>query len=129
MIVRQLAGALRASSRNDEVIVNSLHPGLCNTELFRSFALPLRIPHQFILRCVARSPEMGSRTLLAAALTSDEAEHNEKTATHGRFMEDCVLGRYPGFMPGDDGEALQAKVWEELLGILEDIQPGIKENL
>ena len=129
MMVRQLAQALRSSTRNDKITVNSLHPGLCNTELFRSVSLPLQIPHQFILQLVARSSEMGSRALLAAALTDDEAESNDETATHGRFMESCGVGRYPNFMLGEQGEALQAKVWEELLVVLEGIQPGIRENL
>lgn len=129
MVVRQLAAKMRTSPKNDHVIINSFHPGLCNTDLFRSFALPLRIPHQLILRLVARSSEMGSRTLLAAALTSDEAEGDEKTTTHGRFMENCVVGRYPDLMLGPDGEALQVKIWNELVEILDGIHPGIKENI
>lgn len=129
MIVRQLAMTMRTSSNNDRVIVNSLHPGLCSTNLFHSFALPLRIPHQFILGIVARSPEMGSRTLLAAALSNDEAEEDEKTATHGRFLDECVVGRYPDLMLGQEGEALQVKVWKELLQILDEIEPGIESKI
>jgi retinol dehydrogenase 12 len=121
--------AMRKSSKNDNVIVNSIHPGLCSTDLFRSFALPLKIPHQVILKIIARSPEMGSRTLLAAALSKDEAEVDEKTATHGRFLDECIVGRFPDLMLGVDGEALQVKVWKELLEVLEGIESGIETKI
>ncbi|KAH6696836.1 retinol dehydrogenase [Plectosphaerella plurivora] len=129
MIVRQLAMAMRLSSKNDNIIVTSIHPGLCSTDLFRSFALPLKIPHQVILKIIARTPEMGSRTLLAAALSKDEAEADQKTATHGRFLDECAVGRFPDLMLGQDGEALQVEIWKELLEALEGIEPGVGTNL
>lgn len=81
------------------------------------------------MKIIARSPEMGSRTLLAAALSKDEVEADEKTATHGRFLDECVLGRFPDLVLGEDGEALQVKVWKELLEVLEGIEPGIETKI
>jgi hypothetical protein len=69
------------------------------------------------MRVFGRTSEMGSRCLLAGALAGDES--------HGRYMENCVVANYAPIMNGEEGKAMQAKVWEELITILEGVQPGI----
>ncbi|PNH70234.1 hypothetical protein VD0002_g387 [Verticillium dahliae] len=119
--VKHLAVATRASahSADEDIIINSVHPGLCQTELFRSMPFPFNYPMNIGLRIVGRTSEMGSRCLLAGALADEES--------HGRYMENCLVADYAPILNGDDGEVMQSKVWEELMGILEDIQPGIQK--
>lgn len=80
---------------------------------------PFNYPMNIGLRIVGRTSEMGSRCLLAGALADEES--------HGRYMENCLVADYAPILNGDDGEVMQSKVWEELMGILEDIQPGIQK--
>ncbi|KAM0331470.1 hypothetical protein ACHAQA_003146 [Verticillium albo-atrum] len=117
--VKQLAAATRTSDHPDDekIIINTVHPGLCQTELYRSIPFPLNYPMNFGMRVFGRTSEMGSRCLLAGALSGDES--------HGRYMENCVVADYAPIMNGEEGDAMQVKVWDELITILEGVQPGI----
>lgn len=64
---------------------------------------------------------MGSRTLVAAASAGPE--------THGMYMVDCKVRDPSAWVRSPQGEKTQAKVWIELLEILEGIQPGIGKNI
>jgi NAD(P)-dependent dehydrogenase (short-subunit alcohol dehydrogenase family) len=121
IVTRCLAAAAHDSARDADVdvIINSVHPGLCQTQLFRSVPFPVSVVMRLSLRAVGRTPEVGSRCLVAGALAGPES--------HGKYMEDCAVADYPSIMNGDAGVVMQAKVWEELLAILEDIPPDISK--
>lgn len=102
---------------NEKIIINTVHPGLCQTELYRSIPFPFNYPMSFGMRVFGRTSEMGSRCLMAGALAGDES--------HGRYMVNCVVADYAPIMNGEEGEAMQVKVWGELVTILEGVQPGI----
>lgn len=122
MMTRKLAEAFSPTTGDSPpVIINALNPGLCRTQLFRYIPFPLSILTDSATALVGRDAEVGSRTLLAAAFAGQE--------THGKSMTDCRLHRWPGIMLGDEGEQLTQKVWEELLEILEGIEPGVTENI
>lgn len=63
---------------------------------------------------------MGSRTLMAGAFAPEP---------HGKFMSNCEEEIWPSIMLGEEGEALSARVWVELLDIMEGIEAGVTENL
>ncbi|KAK9320309.1 hypothetical protein V1517DRAFT_354593 [Lipomyces orientalis] len=110
LVVREIAPRLADSG----VILNMLNPGLCHSELAREEGWGL----WFMKLVLARTTEVGSRTLVAAATVGDES--------HGAYMTDgkvnnAALG---AFVTSEDGEKAQKKVWTELKGILEKIQPG-----
>ncbi|EEY15177.1 conserved hypothetical protein [Verticillium alfalfae VaMs.102] len=119
IIVKQLATATRVPGYppNERIIINTLHPGLCQTELFRSMPFPLNYPLKLGMRVFGRTSEVGSRCLLAGALAGEES--------HGRYMENCVVAEYAPILNGEEGELMQVRVWEEVVAILESIQPGI----
>ncbi|KAH6687725.1 dehydrogenase/reductase SDR family member 13 [Plectosphaerella plurivora] len=119
IITKQLAAATRHSGHpaNENIIFNTVHPGLCQTELYRSMPFPLNYPMNFVMRMFGRTSEMGSRCLLAGALAGDES--------NGRYMENCAVADYAPILNGEEGEAMQVRVWEELVAILEETQPGI----
>lgn len=121
IVVKQLAAAMQAAGHpaDEKIIVNTVHPGLCQTELYRAIPFPVNYPMNWGMRLAGRTSEMGSRCLLAGALAGVES--------HGRYMENCVVADYAPIMNGEEGEAMQVKVWEELVSILEGIQPGIKK--
>ena len=126
LLMRKLAAA--ADTRSGEgqghhhhVIVNALNPGLCRTQLFRRSFWPLSWGVWLAFAVFGREPEMGSRTLLAAACSGEDM--------HGRWMTDCRLQVWPGLMRGEEGERLADKAWAELGEILEGIEPGVMGNV
>ncbi|KYK56836.1 hypothetical protein DCS_03842 [Drechmeria coniospora] len=121
MMMRKLAESSDASGKG-HVIVNALNPGLCKTQLFRhceAFPLSWAIWLAFVV--FGRDAEMGSRTLMSAALAGEE--------THGKWMSDCELQVWPKVMEGADGAILMDKIWRELADALEALQPGVMENV
>lgn len=70
---------------------------------------------------LARSTEVGSRTLLASAVAGEES--------FGQYMSDCVVTEPSAYVRSKEGSEAQARVYGELMHILEKIQPGIGENI
>lgn len=104
---------------DSRVVVNMLNPGFCHSRLLREsgFAMDL------FKALIARSTEVGSRTLVAAATAGPES--------HGAYMTDGKVANdaLSSFVCSPDGERVQKKVWEELAEILESIRPGVTGNL
>lgn len=91
-----------------------MNPGLCHSELARDSGWGLWL----LKLCLARSTEVGSRSLGAAAAAGRES--------HGAYITDGEVGNdgLSPFVSSADGARAQEKVWRELGGILEGIQPG-----
>ncbi|KAL3299606.1 putative short-chain dehydrogenase/reductase family protein [Colletotrichum asianum] len=110
LVSRELASRLEGSG----VVVNMLQPGMCHSELTREDGWMTAV----LKLILARSTEVGSRTLVAAASAGIEA--------HGAYMRDGEIDNeaLSPFVRSDDGEIAQKKVWEELIRILENACPG-----
>jgi NAD(P)-dependent dehydrogenase (short-subunit alcohol dehydrogenase family) len=115
-IVRQMAIMLPLDS--GEVIINSIAPGLCQSELFRELDGPVlgRVVN-VSKKILCRPTEVGARTLVYGA----SAESN----THGQYLPDCKITPLKGLGKGKDGLELQNRVWVELKEKLEHIRPGV----
>lgn len=64
---------------------------------------------------------MGSRTLVAAACAGEES--------HGEYMPDCQVGEVSAWVRSEKGMETQKRVYDELMGILEGIEPGVTKNI
>lgn len=115
LVVRQIAPQLAGSG----VVLNMLNPGLCHSELTRDAPFSFTVVKFFM----ARSTEVGSRTLVAAGTVGKES--------HGKYMTDGLVAddALSPFARSEDGATTGKKVWKELSGILEDIQPGVLKNI
>lgn len=115
LVVRQMAPRLRGSG----VTLNMLNPGLCHSELSRDAGLGLTVMKFFL----ARSTEVGSRTLVAAAVAGEES--------HGQYMSDGVVAdkMLSSFVKSEDGDSTGQKLWKELGQILDKIEPGVTGNI
>jgi len=103
---------------NSGVVLNMLNPGLCHSELARDSGWMI-----WLLKLVlARSTEVGSRTLIAAAAAGK--------GSHGAYMTDGEVanGALSWFVTSEDGVKAQKKIWNELGEILEKIEPGIMSS-
>jgi hypothetical protein len=104
-----------------KVILNTLTPGFCHSELMRHAVFPLNLLGWIGKKLIGRTTEMGSRTLVVAAGAGEE--------THGEYCVDCKP-RVPGpWVRSEKGQETQKRVYEELLAILEDIEPGVTKNI
>ncbi|GAB7338137.1 hypothetical protein MBLNU457_4492t1 [Dothideomycetes sp. NU457] len=96
------------------VVINYLTPGWCKSELSRE-------QDTMVVRAVtsvmARSTEVGSRTLVHGATAGEE--------THGQFLMDSQITVPGGLLKGEESKALQDKVWKELRAKLETIEPKV----
>lgn len=87
----------------------------------RHAVFPLNVLGWVGKRLVGRSTEMGSRTLVAAATAGEES--------HGQYMTDCLVREPSSWVRSDQGSQAQKRVYDELLTILEGIEPGITKNI
>jgi retinol dehydrogenase-12 len=120
LTIRELAPAMTASGK-PQVILNTLTPGVCYSELLRHAIFPLNVLAWIGKRLIGRSTEMGSRTLVAAASAGEES--------HGKYMTDCKVREPSKWVRSEKGKEAQKKVYKELLMILEEIEPGITKNI
>ena len=127
-IVRQMAAlrptrssssAASDSEKDYPVTINMLNPGLCHSELAREagFWHPLT----FIKLLLARSTDVGSRTLVHAGSCGPE--------THGQYLSDCDIEPPSTFVRSQEGEQMQVRIFKELCQKLERIAPGCTSNL
>ncbi|ORY71178.1 putative short-chain dehydrogenase [Pseudomassariella vexata] len=121
LVVRELATEMESSPKKPRVALNLVHPGLCKSKLFRHITWPISwiIAIGFLL--LARTSEMGSRTLVSAALAGEE--------THGKYLGDCRMMEPSRFVRSEEGKRVQKRAYDELLGILEGVEPGITKNI
>lgn len=100
------------------VILNYVNPGLCHSELSREAPFFLEVLKFFL----ARSTEVGSRTLVAAAEAGPES--------HGKYIYNCQPNEaaVSQFVRSEDGQKAADKVWTELAEILEKIKPGVTKE-
>ncbi|KAJ4369760.1 Short chain dehydrogenase/reductase dmxR8 [Neocucurbitaria cava] len=99
------------------VTINAVNPGLCHSELGRDFPT---VGFWLIKLILARSTEVGSRTLVQAA--------SEGVKSHGQYMSDCAIGTPAPFVTSKEGKQAQGRVWDELVKKLETIKPGVTSN-
>ena len=76
---RELAARM-TESKKPTVTLNYVNPGLCHSELARNSGYTLAILKFFL----ARSTEVGSRTLVTAACAGHES--------HGQYIDDSTIG-------------------------------------
>jgi hypothetical protein len=68
-------------------------------------------------RLLARTTEVGSRTLVHAALQGPD--------THGAYLHDCKVRKPAALISGKGGAQLQTRFYDELIRELEKIEPGV----
>lgn len=119
--VRQLS-ALAPVDRTG-VVINMVAPGLCSTALGKDARTFTRIMHESIKAMMARTPEVGSRTILHGLVAGPES--------HGKLLSGCKIKEYwvPDWVTNPEGQALQKNIWKELANMLDQRQSGAVAQL
>lgn len=122
-VAREVASRMVEDKDRPQVVLNIVEPGYCQSQLMREKALPwyFEILMTVGLATVARTSEQGSRTYIFAATAGWES--------HGMYLEDCRLSTPYEFVDSEEGHRIQTKVYDELMAILEQIEPGILQNI
>jgi retinol dehydrogenase-12 len=97
-----------------------VNPGFCRSQLFRNIPWPFGYIVTMGLAVLGRTAEVGARTLVVAAAAGKE--------THGKYMNSCKVYEVSRFVASEKGGELQMRVYEELTGILEAVEPGVAKN-
>ena len=79
----ELAGLTASSSKEDSVIINNVNPGWVVTEVMREQTGLSMLMFRFARFFLARSTEVGSRTIMNAAEGGEE--------THGKYLDQCHI--------------------------------------
>ena len=82
--VQELADEMSASSQAGKIIVNHVNPGWVVTEVMREWSGLKMVIFKIFRAILARSTEVGSRTVINAAEGGED--------THGQYMDDCHIG-------------------------------------
>ncbi|CAG9945643.1 unnamed protein product [Clonostachys rosea f. rosea IK726] len=121
MGARQLAQRLPVSTTG--VVINTVAPGLCMTNLARNGPPEFQNEMAKRVEMYGRTAEQGSRTLLHAAFAGRES--------HGRYLDSCQIAddRLPDWMTNGEGEASESNTWNAIVSELEIAEPGMIENV
>ncbi|KAK4152580.1 hypothetical protein C8A00DRAFT_44390 [Chaetomidium leptoderma] len=116
--VRELAGRCKASSKG-LFIVNTPNPSYCISNLTRETkdGLGLRMAEKLL----ARTTEEGSRTLYHGLFAGEES--------NGQYLTNCHVQDPACHVTGQWGQQVQKIFFDELLSIVEKIQPGLSSNI
>ncbi|KAF3384246.1 Short chain dehydrogenase yanD, partial [Penicillium rolfsii] len=104
------------TSSSSSVIINTVCPGACRTDLGRNFSDWLRIPLSIVQSVLARSAEEGARTYVSAVTLGPES--------HGQLWSADTFFNKGELVTSPQGKALQKKVWKEILEVLQPHLPS-----
>ena len=119
LFVQELAKALDHAGKS-KVVVNTVHPGLCSSSLFRDMPAPVSWIINGLMLVFARTCEVGARNFVFAGLLP---------GTHGAYISECKATDPSLHVTNELGIRTQKQVYKELMEILEKIEPGISENI
>ncbi|KAK1454244.1 short-chain dehydrogenase [Colletotrichum cuscutae] len=114
--VRQFAAQFPVNRTG--VVITMVAPGLCTTGLGRDARTFTKIMHEAVRAMMARTAEVGSRTILHGLVVGAEG--------HGKLLSGCKIKEFwvPDWVSNDEGQRLQKATWKELVAKLEQVQPG-----
>ena len=113
------------SANQFPITIDCVNPGFCHSELMRDMSLPMKIIGTTMKAVLARTTEVGGRTLVHAAGTGSQKDKE----LHGQYLSNCGVADKSSFVTSERGQALGIELWEELSQKLEAVAPGCTANL
>ncbi|KAF7360243.1 hypothetical protein MVEN_00753100 [Mycena venus] len=120
--VRALNARLTPST---PLIVNTVNPGLCDSELRREISGIQAVLASLVVSVLAFTAEEGSRQLVWAAV----AEQNQPEKLRGEFISACKVTEVADFVLSPEGVKAENQLWDELVDILGKLDPRVTENV
>ncbi|KAJ7156907.1 hypothetical protein C8R43DRAFT_1183379 [Mycena crocata] len=116
--VRGLNARLPSST---PVVVNTVNPGYCLSELRRGFSGITAVVDWLMEVVLAFTTEVGSRQLVWAALTHQD--HPE--TLRGEFISGSQVVEASDFVIGPVGAKVQDRIWDDMVDILGKVDPRV----
>ncbi|KAI7542646.1 hypothetical protein KC331_g7853 [Hortaea werneckii] len=110
-------------AKSPDVLVISVSPGLCRSNLGRAYMRWYLWPAMMVFTYVfQRTAEEGARAYISGTQVGEEG--------HGRFWHEGAVQEPAPLLEGERGLHLQEKVWHEIMRTLEDNvkEPCMAEN-
>lgn len=103
------------------VAASAVNPGFCHSRLSREVESNpfLKFAVSIYKGLLARATEMGSRTLVHAAIEPGERER------HGHYLSSCEVTEESDYALSAEGREVSTRLWHETLKILGDIDPRV----
>jgi retinol dehydrogenase-12 len=108
MFVRQLAAHLPPASA---VVPTSLTPGFCYSSFRNSVPFPFSLLSKIMEVFLARTTEMGSRTLVLGALMGENGDTAARENARGAYMDSCEVTPPSAWLFTKDGVAAEQAIW------------------
>lgn len=119
LFARKLASLFRPL--DSPIIVNSVNPGFCYSELRRNMSGILAAGHYVAEKIMAFTTEEGSRQLVWAAIGGVDEE------VQGEYISLSKVAEPSDFVLSETGKAVQERVWKEQLEILEKVDSRVSK--
>ncbi|KAF7561189.1 hypothetical protein G7046_g2949 [Stylonectria norvegica] len=117
LLVMYVMHQISESTPTNEVVVLSVCPGLCKSDIARDGSFFLRKLDGVWKSLFARTAEEGSRTYVSGAALGPEA--SGQFWTHDRLAKQGLL------VTSEEGKELRRRIWGELIEVLEKRNPQI----
>ncbi|KAJ7493234.1 hypothetical protein B0H11DRAFT_2190852 [Mycena galericulata] len=117
--VRALNARITSST---PLIVESVDPGYCYSELRREFSGIRAVLDWLMERALALSTEVGSRQLVWAAL----AQQDQPNKLRGEYISRFKPTEVSDFVLSPPGAKAQDLIWEDTVNILNKVDPRVK---
>ncbi|KAJ7777253.1 hypothetical protein B0H16DRAFT_1301756 [Mycena metata] len=118
--VRALNARLLSST---PLIVNAVNPSYCASDLRRGFTGITAAFDRLTEKCLAFSPEMGSRRLVWAAV----GEPEQPNQLRGEYINACVVEEVSDFVLAHG--KVQDSIWDESVEMLGQVDPKVTVNV
>ncbi|RAO73851.1 uncharacterized protein BHQ10_009863 [Talaromyces amestolkiae] len=120
-ITRELAYRCVDGKGKPTVIVNDACPGACRSDVAREFDSTLFVVIKGIgSYLLLRPAENGARVLVGASTLGEDS--------HGRWLSaDGSYGQAGKYITSDEGKILQKAMWTEVVDVLEEKIPRVKD--
>ncbi|PVF95998.1 NAD(P)-binding protein [Serendipita vermifera] len=115
VLTRRLASSSFWTSEGhskDDIVVCSVNPGLCRTELLRNMSGMART---ILYALFARPATEGAKNYVWASLTDE--------IPPGRYVSQCRVAKTFGMANTLEGEQVEKKVWDEVAALVQKMAP------
>nr|GAT45030.1 predicted protein [Mycena chlorophos] len=114
--------ARRMPQSTPTVIVNTVNPGMCKTELNRDLPFPFGAIMSRAQGLIAFTAEEGSRQLVFAAV----GEQKNPETLQGKFIMGGAPLEESDFVVSEEGSKVEGRLWKEVVQILSGVDDKVQ---
>ncbi|KAJ7177102.1 hypothetical protein C8R46DRAFT_48481 [Mycena filopes] len=114
---------------NSPLIINSVNPGLCHSDLTRGLSGIVAFLEQLFALILSFSTEVGSRQLVLAAVAPAGNSKLALEELRGAYISGSNIREPSEFVVSPEGRKVQDRIWDETVDILEKVDPKVADTV